>query len=93
VARLERTIRAEEEAGRHAIAEVQAEGRRVVAEAQARHRQLSGDLQRFGRAGRVPFGVPAVDYHGWEGTVHTFAFGNPKYAEAFKQANADKRIV
>jgi hypothetical protein len=32
----------------------------------------------------------AVRYDGCDGSVHTFVFANPRYAQAFRDANADK---
>jgi hypothetical protein len=31
-----------------------------------------------------------VIYHGWDGSIHTFEFGNHQYAKSFVQANKGK---
>jgi hypothetical protein len=36
--------------------------------------------------------APAVEYSGWEGTVHSFVFHNFEYARRFKVLNAEKII-
>lgn len=36
---------------------------------------------------------PAVVYEGWYGSVHTFWFANPDYADAFVQANPGKVLL
>lgn len=35
---------------------------------------------------------PAVAYHGWEGTVHTFKFRNAAFAQRFAHANQSKLL-
>ena len=35
---------------------------------------------------------PAVVYHGWDGSIHSFTFRNGLYAEAFRRANASKLL-
>ncbi len=34
--------------------------------------------------------IPAVEYEGWSGSIHTFWFANPNFAKDVKQLNAEK---
>ena len=58
------------------------------AEEELAERQRRAPLFRnCAAAGRL-----AVEYDGWHGTVHTFAFDSARYADRFRQANSGKII-
>lgn len=41
---------------------------------------------------RTACGTQPVEYHGWDGTIHTFTFESDDFAEAFRRLNAAKQV-
>ncbi len=63
--------------------------RRAAAAAESRVAALTQESERLAGAG-CACARDAVEYAGWRGSVHTFVFHNPRYAEAFRAANSGK---
>jgi hypothetical protein len=83
---------AEETAAPTVLAEANAEALDQIEEAAMQYHELKLSLQAMTRPGRVELGRVAVEYLGWDGTIHMFAFAHPGFAAAFGAANAGKII-
>lgn len=74
------------------LAQAKSETTIQVQEVATAYQQLIHNLEAVSRPDRVGFGKVVVEYLGWEGTIHTFAFAHPGFAAAFCAVNEGKKV-